>query len=57
MATSSPSVLSFSRRSTLWGLLVAGAILFLLAVGGSSLLLGSDCGPAGPSPAASHGRA
>ncbi len=46
-----------SRRSGGLGLLLAGGILFVLAFGGSSLFLGSDCGTGHASPTDLHGRA
>jgi hypothetical protein len=41
MATDSKPFLPTPRRSNAFGLLVAGGILFVLGLGGSSILLGS----------------
>jgi hypothetical protein len=56
MATSSTPLLGSPRRFSALGLLLAGGILFVLGLGGSSLLLGSDCA-AGHVGAEMHGRA
>jgi hypothetical protein len=57
MATSSTPLLGTAPKSNaILGLLVAGGILFVMGLAGSSVLLGSDSG-IGRSAAALHGRA